>query len=80
MSRYCGGCSGEGRHWRWCPNVVGLSASQFGRMAAEAEDLGDRIGANEAGVANLAYTLSERLHAIARQRASEYMEHHGTHH
>ena len=80
MARYCGGCSGEGRHWRWCPNVVGVAASHLGQLAEEAEGLGDRIGANNAGAANMAYATSGVLREDARRRAEEFMHEHGTRH
>lgn len=57
----CGGCSGLGSHRRWCSAVVGLAASQWGKMSEEADSLGDRIGGNAPHVANMAYTLASEL-------------------
>lgn len=63
----CGGCQGIGRHRRWCPAVVGESASEVGTLAELAESLGDRIGSNDPGAANMAYRLSGRLRRQAEK-------------
>lgn len=77
---YCGGCSGEGRHRRWCPNVVGPKAMILGESAERAEELGDRIGANDVRGANSAYALAGYLRDQARTHGALYMEAHHTHH
>lgn len=72
MSQDCGGCEGKGAHRRWCPASVGHSASVFGQAAEEAEALGDRVGSNEMGAANLLYSASGRLRTLALARRDEW--------
>lgn len=72
MRASCGGCKGQGAHWRWCPEVVGAAASWFGQYAEQAEDLADRVGANEPEAANLMYAAGGRLRALAHRRMHEY--------
>lgn len=76
----CGGCRGDGRHWRWCPWVVGASASTQGQLAEAAEQMGDRIGANNPGAANHCYAASGLLREEANALAAEYMARNGTRH
>jgi hypothetical protein len=66
--RRCGGCEGGGAHWRWCPAVVGRTASLLGQQADAAEDLGDRVGANVPGAANHLYVAASLLREAARER------------
>lgn len=63
-----------GAHWRWCPEVVGFSASQFGQLSEAAESLGDRVGANEPGAANHLYRAAGMLRERADVRAREHRE------
>lgn len=70
--RYCGGCEGIGAHWRWCPAVVGESASRWGQRAQEAENLADTVGANEPGAANHLYAAAGLLRALAEKRKAEF--------
>jgi hypothetical protein len=72
MRRQCGGCEGQGAHWRWCPWVVGANASIMGQQADRAESLGDSVGANEPGAANHLYAAAALLREGARRRAEEY--------
>lgn len=74
MARDCGGCRGEGAHWRWCPQVVGFAASQYGQMSEQAEDLGDRIGANDPVLANRAYALAGGLKRKAQWAAASFQQ------
>lgn len=78
--RKCGGCKGMGRHTRWCTAVVGTMASLLGRMAEEADSMGDQIGPNNMRASNMAWQLAAVLREDAMARAAEYMAHHGTKH
>lgn len=69
LVRTCGGCEGEGAHWRWCPAIVGPSASITGQWAQQAENLADGVGANSFEAANLLYAAASRLRALAEQQA-----------
>lgn len=51
----CGGCKGLGAHSPRCPTQPGW---QYKVMADQAESLGDRIGANDPGLANMAYHIA----------------------
>jgi uncharacterized coiled-coil protein SlyX len=62
----CGGCARQGAHKRWCPEVVGEKAARLGRLAEEAESLGDRIGAYDPESANDCYRAEARLAVAAR--------------
>lgn len=70
--RECGGCQGLGSHWRWCPESVGRSASLIGQLAQAAEDLGDRVGANNTGAANHLYAAAGLLYKDAGERKEEF--------
>jgi hypothetical protein len=63
----CGGCAGLGAHRRWCPYAVGETAAYFGQLSEKAESLGDAIGPNDMGAANMAWQVA----AILRQRAED---------
>jgi hypothetical protein len=52
----CGGCNGQGSHRRYCPRHPDYHPWKV--LAAMAEDIGDRIGGNDPGLANRAYQLS----------------------
>lgn len=57
----CGGCQDIGSHRRHCrknPNY-----NRYLELADRAENLGDEIGANDPGLANIAYRLSGLLKA-----------------
>lgn len=56
MTDTCGGCQGLGAHRQFCPHHPDYHP--WKRLAAMAEDIGDTIGANEAGLANRAYALA----------------------
>lgn len=66
--RRCGGCEGQGAHWKWCPEVVGQAASRFGQLADQAEALGDQVGPNEMGAANHLWAAAGLLRELARER------------
>lgn len=72
MQRVCGGCEGKGAHWRWCPKVVGPSASMMGRYAQQADSLGDSVGANDMGASNLLWQASGMLRTRALALAAEW--------
>lgn len=78
MRRRCGGCEGQGAHWRWCPWVVGANASIMGQQADRAESLGDSVGPNEMGASNHLWAAAALLRKAAAERALEYQEQHGT--
>ena len=61
----CGGCDGLGSHRRWCPYAVGETAAYFGQLSERADSLGDAIGPNDMGAANMAWQVA----AILRKRA-----------
>lgn len=63
--RECGGCAGLGAHRRWCPAEVGEQAAYFGQLSEKAESLGDSIGPNDMGAANVAWQLAATLGARA---------------
>jgi len=63
----CGGCAGQGAHRRWCPYAVGEQAAYWGQMSVTAEALGDRIGPNDTGAANMAWQLAAILRANAER-------------
>jgi hypothetical protein len=67
----CGGCRGEGSHRRWCIQKVGIAAHVYGTEAEKAESIGDSIGANDPGLANMAYRLSGELRAKAIERRTD---------
>lgn len=75
----CGGCRGEGAHRRWCSNAVGLSASLFGSLAEQVESVGDRIGPNDMGLANRAWSLSAGLRTRAIEEREKYLDRMGRH-
>lgn len=75
MINNCGGCEGKGAHRRWCPEVVGRSASLMGRYAQQANNLGDSVGPNEMGAANLLWQASELLRRHALELAAEWRGH-----
>jgi hypothetical protein len=52
----CGGCRGIGSHRRFCPHHPDYHP--WKQLAQMAEDIGDRIGSNDTGLANRAYALS----------------------
>lgn len=68
----CGGCLGLGAHRRWCPEVIGRQASFLGRLAEDAEDLGDQIGPNVMGAANHCYEASGLLRKAAQEAADAF--------
>lgn len=70
--KYCGGCEGEGAHWRWCPAVVGRHANVLGVLSDEAEALGDRVGANQTGAANHLWVAAGLLREAAEERRDEF--------
>lgn len=70
----CGGCRGLGAHVRWCPAVVGLSASVRGRQAEGAESLADSVGSNNVIASNLLYQASALLRADAQRLAEQFKE------
>lgn len=72
MQRVCGGCEGKGAHWRWCPEVVGRSASLMGQQAQQANSLGDSVGPNNMGASNLLWQAAEMLRRDALARAAEW--------
>lgn len=80
MRRLCGGCEGQGRHWRWCSRVVGFAASMLGQQAEQAEALGDQIGPNVMGAANHCWAAAALLRKEADAAAEAYMTEHETHH
>jgi hypothetical protein len=59
----CGGCKGLGAHRRHCPHSP--EYNRWRELADEAEDIGDRIGPNDHGLANTAYALSSSLRKMA---------------
>ena len=63
----CGGCAGLGSHRRWCPYAVGETAAYFGQLSERADSLGDSIGPNDMGAANMVWQVA----AILRRRAEE---------
>lgn len=74
----CGGCRGEGAHWRWCEKVVGRAAWLLGQLSQQCEDLGDRIGSNDPGAANHCYTASGLLRTRATEAKAAHMEREST--
>jgi len=58
----CGGCRGLGAHQRHCPHHPNYHP--WRQLAERAEDIGDRIGANDPAVANQAYALSGAIRRI----------------
>jgi hypothetical protein len=72
MTRPCGGCEGLGAHWRWCPKIVGHSASWIGEYAQQAENLADGVGANDPDAANMLYAAAARLRALAERHSLNY--------
>lgn len=54
--------------------IVGQTASMFGRLAQEAEDLGDRIGPNDMGAANACYSAAGSLNRKAKIAKIRFME------
>lgn len=62
----CGGCQGLGAHSRRCPTQPGW---HWCKLADEAEHLGDMIGSNDPGLANMAYTIEAGMRA--RWRAAQ---------
>lgn len=62
----CGGCQGLGSHRRHCPRSP--TYNRWLELADQAEDLGDRIGSNDMGAANMAYGLAGRLRERGRER------------
>jgi len=56
--------------------VVGAQAAYLGRLAQQADDLGDAIGPNEFGAANHAWAAAALLREAASQRARQYREVH----
>lgn len=68
----CGGCNGQGAHWKWCPAVKGELASMLGQCADRAEDIGDQVGANYMEGSNAAYRLSGLLRQRAEAAAKEF--------
>lgn len=71
-ARRCGGCEGQGAHWRWCPELVGPEASRFGILADQAEALGDQVGANNTSAANHLYIAASLLHTQAEERMRRF--------
>jgi hypothetical protein len=55
----CGGCRGIGSHRRFCPRHP--EYHPWRQLAQMAEDIGDRIGANDTGISNRAYYLSSAI-------------------
>lgn len=72
MSRTCGGCEGRGRHWRWCPEVVGAQAHRWGVMADTIEDFADQIGSNDTAAANHLYAAAGLIRSEARTAADNF--------
>lgn len=68
----CGGCQGLGSHKRWCPEVTGHRASIVGLAAEQCEALGDRVGSNDPGAANILYATAGKLGERARRRKAEW--------
>jgi hypothetical protein len=73
----CGGCEGMGAHRRHCPRNPNYT--HWLPMQAAAEDLGDRVGSNNTGLANTFYAAASELRtmhieALARKirRSSEH--------
>ena len=56
MANTCGGCQGLGSHRRFCPRHP--EYHPWRQLAQMAEDIGDRIGSNDPGIANRAYALA----------------------
>lgn len=54
----CGGCEGLGAHSSRCSTRPGFL---WRRLADDAESLGDHIGSNDPGSANMAYSISARM-------------------
>lgn len=65
---------GLGAHWRWCPEVVGLSASMMGRYAEQADSLGDSVGANDMGASNHLWIAAGMLRTRAQTLAAQYQQ------
>lgn len=61
MTEQCGGCEGQGAHRRWCPNVVGPTASRLGSWSMRVDDIADEVGSNDTGTTNLLYAAAGRL-------------------
>lgn len=74
MHRKCGGCLGLGAHIRWCPRIVGLSASIRGQQSEQANSLADSVGSNNPGAANLLYSASAVLLEDALELKRQYQE------
>lgn len=72
MRTDCGGCQGEGAHWRWCPEVVGAQASRLSQWGQRAEDLADEVGSNDMGAANQLYHAGAMLKASAEAARKEF--------
>lgn len=62
---FCGGCNGMGGHKRWCSRNVGMRASYWGKLSEKATALGDEIGSNNPGLANVMYQAGGEM----RERA-----------
>lgn len=54
----CGGCRGLGAHSPRCMTQPGW---MWRRLYDQAEALGDAIGSNDPGAANMAYAIAARL-------------------
>lgn len=54
----CGGCKGLGSHSSRCLTQPG---AMYRRLMDDAESLGDCIGSNDPGAANMAYAIAARM-------------------
>jgi hypothetical protein len=61
----CGGCRGLGAHQRYCPRHPNYHP--WRRLADQAENIGDTIGANDTAVANMAYGLAGRIRRLIEE-------------
>jgi hypothetical protein len=61
----CGGCRGLGAHGRYCPRNP--SFHPWRQLADMAEDIGDRLGGTDRGLANRAYSLAGAIRAAMNE-------------
>lgn len=68
----CDRCGGTRGHRRWCPRVVGESASWVGEYAERAEELADKVCPHDIDAGNLLYAAAGRLRALAEGKAMAF--------
>ena len=61
----CGGCAGLGNHRKLCPRHPDYHP--WRRLEVMADEIGDVIGSNDPGVANLAYQLAGELKRLREE-------------